>query len=104
MKSEQLLIRCLAQRNKNQWEAFCIDFCLAAQADTLEEAKQKLEAQIFDYLESALCGEDRQHANQLLNRKAPLSIRVKYALAALNSTWERFNEPVPMIPAYCKVA
>ena len=90
MKSEQLLVRCLAQRKGDLWEAFSIDFGLAAQADTLEEARQKLESQIFDYLHGIFCGDDRAFAEQLLTRKAPLPIRIKYAFAWLTSAWQRY--------------
>ncbi len=42
----------------------------------MEEAKKKLEEQIFFYVEEAL--EDKTYGNQLLNRKAPLSSFLAY--------------------------
>ena len=62
----------MARQDGNVWVASCLDFDLAAQGDTLEEAKASLEAMIVDYVNDALVGEDRIHAERLLRRKAPL--------------------------------
>jgi hypothetical protein len=56
----------------------CLDFNLAAQGDSFEEAKSKLEAMIADYVYDALAGEDKPYAAQLLARRAPLSFWLKY--------------------------
>jgi len=40
------VIRCLAERRGNQWQAFTLELGLATQADTLPEAKEKLESMI----------------------------------------------------------
>lgn len=78
-------VRCYAKRSEGQWVAMCIDLCLAAQADTFEEAKRKLEAQISDYVYEAVTV-DRQHAQTLLTRRAPLANRVEYHfIAALHA-------------------
>jgi hypothetical protein len=79
MKSPDLIIRCYAKHTGNYWVAVCIDLCLAAQADSFEEAKQKLQAQIVAYVEEALTV-DRAFAAELLNRKAPIRQRIEYAL------------------------
>ncbi|THF55897.1 DUF1902 domain-containing protein [Pseudothauera rhizosphaerae] len=55
----------------------CIDLCLAAQADTFHAARQKLEAQILEYVEDALTI-DKAFADDLLRRKAPLRQRLEY--------------------------
>lgn len=80
MKVNQLLVRCYAERDGDKWFAVCIDFNLAAQANTAEEVKQDLESQILEYLYDALVGEDRAFAGQMLRRKAPLRYRAKYYL------------------------
>jgi len=72
-------VRCYAKKSETQWVALCIDLCLAAQADTFEEVKSKLDAQINDYVYEALTV-DRAHAKQLLSRKAPLANRLEYYL------------------------
>ena len=78
MKAIQLFVRCYAEQRGTQWQAFCLDFNLAAQADSFDEAKKKLEAQIDEYVYDALAGEDRAHASVLLRRKAPLTLRARY--------------------------
>ena len=78
MRPEKLVVRCYAEREGDQWQAFCLDLCLAAQDDTFEGAKQKLEAMIGEYIVDALCGEDKAFADQLLTRRAPLRYWLKY--------------------------
>lgn len=72
MKAKELILRCFVKQDGNQWVAVCIDLCLAAQADSLSDAKTKLESMVHSYLEDAF-GRDNQYADQLLSRKAPLS-------------------------------
>lgn len=70
-------VRCYAKREQGLWVAVCIDLCLAAQGDSIDEVKRKLEAQINEYVHEALTI-DREHAKQLLSRKAPLFSRLEY--------------------------
>lgn len=76
MKKYRKLIRCMAYKKGNLYLAVCLDLSLAAQADTLEEAVDKLDEQIKDFLEEVET--DPQYAAQLLNRPAPLSLWLKY--------------------------
>ncbi|MEX0618431.1 MAG: hypothetical protein WDZ76_14525 [Pseudohongiellaceae bacterium] len=104
MKLQDLVLRCYAESKGGQWQAICIDLNLAAQADSFEEAREKLEAQISDYLYGALVGEDRKYAEVLIPRRAPLKYRVKYnflrALTHFNHHVNRaFRMPMPMVPA-----
>lgn len=115
MRPKQLLVRCYAKRDGGLWVAFCLDFSLGVQADTLEEAKQKLDDQIREYVHDALAGEDRKHAGDLLRRRAPMSfwleywgIRFMFAVTAFqrkngrkNLSSKPFNEVLPMVPAVC---
>lgn len=80
MTSFNKSIRCYAKREGDLWVAVCIDFCLAAQGSSLEEAKESLEGQVLEYVEDAVLGEDKEHMEYLLSRKAPLSQRVTYHL------------------------
>lgn len=99
-----LVIRCLAEKQDNLWQVICLDFCLAAQDENLETAKQKLQAQIKDYLHDALEGEDRAFSNELLTRKAPWKYRAKYHITKLlhdclnvhNGSSEFFNQTLPL--------
>ena len=78
MKTNQLFLRCFAEKKDGQWSAVCIDLCLAAQADTLKEVQRKMDEMVQSYVEDALFGVDQAHAFELLNRKPPLSLRFKY--------------------------
>lgn len=78
LKPAQLIVRCFAEREGNQWIACSLELGLAAQADSFPKAKQKLENQIFDYIKDALGGDDKQFAEQLLERKAPMWAYVRY--------------------------
>lgn len=106
MKPQQLLLRCYAQQKEGQWQAFCIDFSLAAQADSFAEARHKLEGMIVEYLTDALVGQDRAYAEQLLGRRAPLYQRLTYtyycilhSVGLLRDELRRwFIEPIPLIP------
>lgn len=113
MHVENLVVRCYAQQSDGIWQAICIDLNLAAQADSLNEAKRKLEAQIVEYIYDAIAGEDRAIGVELLSRRAPLEFRIRYYLicaaqslagkveflSALLRNAMSFNETVPLVPA-----
>jgi hypothetical protein len=65
-------IRCIVLRRGALWVALSLEFGLGTQADTENEAKQRLIAQIEDYIEDAK-GDD-----YWLNRKAPFEFYVLY--------------------------
>ena len=102
----ELVVRCYAKKDQGKWQAFCLDLCLAAQADTFEAAKLKLEDMIGSYVYDAVAGEDREHASYLLSRKAPLIYRLKYytyvalkRIGALQDHARRaFLEVIPLAP------
>jgi predicted RNase H-like HicB family nuclease len=81
MRTNELVIRCYAKKEGEAWVAVAVDLCLAAQAESVESAKAKLEDMIHSYIEDAFTI-DNQYAHQLLSRKAPLSQRVEYHWAA----------------------
>lgn len=103
MKPVKLVLRCYGERKGDQWQAFCLDFTLAAQADSFDEAKFKLERMIEDYVVEAL-GEHKEHAQELLTRRAPFRYWAKfYAIRFLcrigsvkREMCRLFNEPVPL--------
>ena len=70
--------RCLVYRRNGQWLAFCLDFDLAVQGQTLDEVKGTLSLQVQEYVFDALAGEDRAHAGQLLTRRAPWFMWARY--------------------------
>lgn len=81
---DQLHLRCYAeQQGPDLWVAVCIDLCLAAQGETYQAARSRLDAQIDSYVEDAFTV-DRAYFQQLIPRKAPLHQRVKYYLIHLH--------------------
>lgn len=106
IRTRNLMLRCYANKDGDQWQAFCIDMCLAAQGDSFHEVKQKLERMMAEYVYDALAGEDREYAEQLLNRKAPLSQRLTYHVIWLlhrigvfrDGLHKLFKEPMPLVP------
>lgn len=114
MKVRKFFLRCYGERVDSQWVVVCLDFCLAAQADTFNEARELLDAQIRTYLREALVGQDREHAEVLLSRRAPLGMWLKYYYMQAWSKLHRalggtdkvekthpFRETIPMVPAQC---
>ncbi len=102
MKTNQLILKAYAKYEKGQWIAFCLDFDLVAQADSFEEAKTKLDNMVKEYVFDALVGEDREYAEQLLSRKAPLLEWIKYYfymfVHAKDGLYHLFKEPLPLTP------
>jgi hypothetical protein len=77
-----LTVRCIAERKGDQWQAFSLEFGLAAQGDSLPEVKQKLDSMIQNFVSDALIGVDREHAHELLTRKATWRVFFKYYVLA----------------------
>ena len=104
----KLVVRCLAERKDGYWQAFSLEFGLAVQGETLADVKHRLESMIESYVYDALVGEDREHAMQLLTRKATLKVFLKYWRASAMSAVEQavgaskdrilFSEPLLLRP------
>jgi predicted RNase H-like HicB family nuclease len=102
MNPKQLIIKCYAKRQEGAWVAVCIDFCLATQGESFEEAKRKLEEQIYFYVDEAL--QDKEYGSQLLCRRAPISSWVEYYFILLSNMINHhasviFDEMMPLRPA-----
>jgi predicted RNase H-like HicB family nuclease len=106
MKPTQLVLRCYAERDGDVWVASCLDFCLAAQGDSYEEVREKLEDMINEYVYDVTVGEDSDHAYILLSRKAPFATWVKYYIAKVqihigmlkHASKHLFTELLPLAP------
>ena len=85
------LLRCYIKQEQDQWIAVCIDLNLATQADSSNEAKQKLEAMIKSYVTEAFTI-DKNYAEQLLSRKAPFSLILEYYFAVFIQKIKAFNQ------------
>jgi len=80
MKKLPVQFRCYAEYDHavSAWVAVCVDLSLGAQADTLQEAKAKIHAQINDYFQDALDTRSWSEALEMLSRKAPISLVYRY--------------------------
>ena len=78
MNPINLRVRCMAWQEQGLWVAACIDFTLAAQGATLDQARASLHEQIGQYVNEAT-SIDADHAEALLMRRAPLADRLRYA-------------------------
>lgn len=81
------------------WVAHCVDFSLAAQADSFPAVQEKLHAQLVDYCayinsQSA----DPVYQRQLLNRRAPLGTRVWYWIALIAQKLSMRVKPSAVAP------
>jgi len=107
MKTCDLVLHCYAEKKGNQWQAFCLELSVAAQADTFENARAKLDGMISSYVEDATVGEDRAFGADLLSRRAPWIDWLKYYAYAirkrlLNTSVTRlFREVLPLHPGKC---
>lgn len=96
MRPDQFTLRCYAEKQGDIAVAVCIDLTLAAQADSMDEARRKLDEQIASYLHDIFVGEDRTHIRDLFPRRAPFGFVAKYYWIAakwkLARSLHRFNE------------
>ncbi|MBQ0795552.1 hypothetical protein [Zhongshania sp.] len=106
MKPKNMVLRCYAERQGSIWVTVCIDLCLAAQADSLQEAKDKMHEQVREYLEDAF-GQHSDYFEDLMFRPAPLSQILKYhfircrkkmSIASASMADSIFKERLPMRP------
>ena len=74
-------LTCYAWGRPGDWEALCVDYDLAAQGPSFEEVRRELADAVDTFLDyvSALPESERR---QFLNRKAPLSLRVRLSMAS----------------------
>jgi len=107
MRAIDLVLRCYAEHKDGYWQAFCLDLCLAAQGDSFDEVKQKLETMINEYVHDAVAGPDKDYVNQLLRRRAPLRYWLEYYLLRLfpqvgpfRGRKRLFSEALPLVLAH----
>jgi len=105
MKPDELVLRCYAENSQGYWAAYCLDLTLYAVGDTFEEAREKLDQAIVEYVQEAIEGADRAYAEQLLYRRAPLWSWLKYYHYKIQKwlgtmTGHRlFTELMPLVPS-----
>lgn len=77
MSNKNILFRCYAYKEESDWVAINIDFTLATQGETFEEVEKKMVAMVQEYILDAATT-DREYAEELLNRRAPMKFWVRY--------------------------
>lgn len=75
-------LRCYAHSEGAGWEGICLDLDIAVQANSLEEVVLLLNEAVGSYIEDAKA-EEAATARRLLDRRAPLGVRLRYLLAAM---------------------
>ena len=81
-------LHCYAAGKDRQWEAICLDLDIAVQGASFEDVSSSLEKAISLYLKSVsdLPSKERE---RLLNRRAPLRLRLQFAWDAVLSLFRR---------------
>src|SRR5258707_1076810 len=80
-----MLIKCYAEGRPGRWEAVCLNFDIAVQGSTLDEAMDCLNEAIDLYMDRLNELEPRERA-RFLRRKSPLSLQLKFLWHVLRST------------------
>jgi len=83
MQPTQLLLRCYGFYRHGQWHGLCLDFDIAAQADSPQALRAKLAEIIESYVETVLDTDDKASVAALLDRRAPLEDWLRYWAAGL---------------------
>jgi len=65
-------------RKSGLWIAVCLDFDLVTQGHERDDAMCKLRKQIYSYINEATQGEDTPFSKQLMNRRSPWYIWLRY--------------------------
>lgn len=82
MKNNVTLLRCIAEGRDGHWEAICLDFDIAVQGKSFEDVYHGLTDMIDSYVQKVSRYPEADQ-RRLLNRKAPLSLRLKFALVSV---------------------
>ena len=76
---QTVTIHCYAkQESPGIWVALCLNFDLAAQGESFDDVRYRLDTMVNEYVAEALTGPDSDHAEYFLNRRAPLTCWVRY--------------------------
>lgn len=103
-KSGEVVLRCYAvEREPGLFVAVCLDLCLAAQGESIDEARSKLHDQVVGYLHDAAEEKnfERRHAPaQYWLEYYLLKARREFSGAArrANGIGKLFKETMPLVP------
>ena len=72
-------LTCYAWGKPGNWEALCVDFDIPAQSESFEQVRRELADAVDTYLDY-VSDLPKSEQRRFLNRKAPLSLRLRLAL------------------------
>ena len=78
------VLRCYAEGRDGDWEAFCLDLDIAVQGRSFEDVFRALNEAIALHVEAVAALPETERAH-LLNRPAPLSLRLRFLGHALKA-------------------
>ena len=81
-------LHCYAVGKDGEWEAICLDLDIAVQGSSFEAVSTSLGEAISLYLES-VSALPREEQDRLLNRSAPVWVRLEFLWRALLSLFRR---------------
>jgi hypothetical protein len=82
MRPQQLILRGYTVPDGDSYFSICLDLNIYARGDTVEQATERLFAFVREYLNEALT-DDKEHAVDLIPRRAPLYFWLRYRLLQL---------------------
>jgi hypothetical protein len=85
------LIRIYAEGQDHGWEAVCLDFDVAVQGDSFQNALESLEIAISEYVQYVRTL-PKEEQSALLTRKAPFSLRIKFAWLVFQGIFKSNND------------
>jgi hypothetical protein len=91
---EMINVICFAEGTGERWEAFCLNYDLAVQGSSIEDAMRKLKDQFLLYVEEVRTLPERDR-RRLLNRKAPLS---SWLRALVDTVWLALHRGTGTLP------
>jgi hypothetical protein len=78
IKTLSFTVRCLIEKKGDIWQAFTLEFGLAVQGDSEADVHRRLDSVICSYVSDAVFGDERQHSEELLARRATAEVYAKY--------------------------
>lgn len=104
-------MRCIIERRRDVWEGFSLEYGLAVEGTSAQDVQRRIETMISSYLFDALMGEDREHAELLLSRRATIGVYFRYYLYKIGSDLrpshggpsdhKAFRAPLALEPRLC---
>ncbi|MEE8431008.1 MAG: hypothetical protein V3S16_07165 [Candidatus Desulfatibia sp.] len=87
----KLVLKCYGSRlASGGWHGICLNFNLAAEAETVEELRSKLHEMIESYIETVLDTSDADSVPALLSRRAPILDWLNYYFIRLVISFRDF--------------